>query len=58
MIILYIWFYSLLISPLIIMIYQIRKNKYMSWQSFAWWMYGIFIGVFPFYVVVVEHMKL
>lgn len=58
MIIIYIWFYSLLISPIIVMSYHIRKNKYMNWLDFAWWLYGVFVGAFPLYVAITEHMKL
>jgi hypothetical protein len=58
MIIIYIWFYALLISPIVIITYCTFKNKTMTWRDFAWWIYGVIFGAFPFYVAVMQHMKL
>jgi hypothetical protein len=48
----------MLFSMVFIVGYQTLTQRFMTWKSVGWWLYGVFVGAFPFYVAVAQHMKL
>jgi hypothetical protein len=53
-----VWMVSLLVSPSLIQFYLLVKRKQlMSWREFGWWIYGLFYGLFPAYIILSQYLN-